>query len=336
MGATGVLKAAVIGLGWWGKQITACLAESRHVRVTHGVDLAAAGLADFARGHGVALGTSFDAVLADRTVDAVIVATPHSQHEAQVLAAIAAGKQVFCEKPLTLTAAGAERILAACDRAGIVLGIGHERRYEPGMEHLARAIKAGELGQLLHLESNMSHNLFARMDPSSWRVRPTDAPAGAMTALGVHVTDLFLSLAGRPTRVQARTGRVMTGAIGEDHVSVSLEFDSGATGTLVCLSTTPYHGRLTVFGTDGWIEVKENANVDQGQPSDVTIADRTARRSTVSYAPANTVLANFDAWAQAVAGQGTYRHTPEQILDNIRILEAIVRSAATGSQPIAL
>ena len=124
-----------------------------------------------------------------------------------------------------------------------------------------------------------------------------------MTALGVHVTDLFLSLAGRPKRVQARTGRIMSGAIGEDHVSVSLEFDSGATGMLVCLSTTPYHGRLTVFGTDGWIEVKENANVDQGQPSDVTIADRAARRSTVSYPPTNTVLANFDAWARPWRGR---------------------------------
>ena len=331
-----MLRAAVLGLGWWGKQIIACLAGSRHVRVTHGVDVAPEGLGDFARRHGVALGSSFDAVLADRAVDAVIIATPHSQHEAQALSAIAAGKQVFCEKPLTLTAAGAERILAACDRAGIVLGIGHERRYEPGMEHLARAVKAGELGQILHLESNMSHNLFARMDPVSWRIRPSDAPAGAMTALGVHVTDLFLSLAGRPKRVQARTGRIMSGAIGEDHVSVSLEFDSGATGMLVCLSTTPYHGRLTVFGTEGWIEVKENANVDQGQPSDVTVADRAAKRSTVSYPPTNTVLANFDQWAKAVAGQGAYRHTPEQILDNIRILEAIVRSAAAGSQPIAL
>jgi predicted dehydrogenase len=331
-----MLRAAILGLGWWGKQITACLAESPHVRVTHGVDVAVDSLGDFGRQYGVTLGTSFDAVLADRSVDAVIVATPHSQHEAQVLAAVAAGKQVFCEKPLTLTSAGAERILAACERAGIVLGIGHERRYEPAMEHLLGAVREGRLGQVLHLESNMSHNLFALLDGSNWRVRATDAPAGAMTALGIHITDLFLTLAGRPTRVQARTRKVLRDMAGEDHVSVLIDFDSGATGTLVCLSSTPYHGRLTVFGARGWIEVKENANVDQGQPSDVTIADATGKRSTVSYGPTNTVLANFEAWAKAASGQGTYRHTREQLLDNIRILEAIVRSAASDGQAISL
>ena len=110
-----MLRAAVIGLGWWGKQIIKCLRDSNEIRVTHGVDIAAASMTVFGREFGVTLSTDFNALLANSAIDAIIVATPHSQHEAQVLAAIAAGKQVFCEKPLTLTAAGAERILAACD-----------------------------------------------------------------------------------------------------------------------------------------------------------------------------------------------------------------------------
>src|SRR5262245_27442148 len=99
-----MLNAAVVGLGWWGKQITRCLANSPHVRVTHGVEVQPSGIAEFAREHGLRVSESLDVILADRTVDAVIVATPHSQHEAQVLKAVAAGKQVFCEKPLALTA----------------------------------------------------------------------------------------------------------------------------------------------------------------------------------------------------------------------------------------
>jgi predicted dehydrogenase len=331
-----MLRAAVVGLGWWGKQITKCLRDSKRIRVTHGVDVAIASLGDFAREFDVQLRDSLEGVLADPAIDAVIVATPHSQHEAQVLAAIAAGKQVFCEKPLTLTAAGAERILDACDRAGIVLGIGHERRFEPAMEQLARSVGAGELGQILHLEANMSHNLFATMDSSNWRIGAKDAPAGAMTALGIHITDLYLALVGRPKRVRARTATVREGAIATDHVSAQFDFASGATGSLTCLSATPFHGRLTVFGTRGWIEVKENANVDRGQPSDITTTDADAKRTMQSYLPVNTVLLNFEAWAAAVEDGKPYRFTRAQLLDNVRMLEAIVTSAAAGGTSIEL
>ncbi len=271
-----MINAAVIGLGWWGKQITKCLRDSTRIRVTHGVDVAASQLGEFAREFGVTISASIDEVLRDRAIDAIIVATPHSTHEVLCLRALDAGKQLFCEKPLTLTGAGAERVLAACDKAGVILGIGHERRFEPAMELLASTVQSGVLGEILHIEANMSHNLFANLDASNWRVGAKDAPAGAMTALGIHVTDLFMSLVGRPRRVIARTARVYSRMAGDDHVSAQIDFVSGVTGSLTCLSSTPYHGRFTAFGTRGWIEVKENANVDKGEPSDVTIADAEA------------------------------------------------------------
>jgi predicted dehydrogenase len=330
------LRTAVVGLGWWGRQIASCLAGSPRFRVTHGVDVAPAAAADFARERGLTLSASLDDVLARDDVDAVVIATPHRQHEQQVLAAVAAGKQVFCEKPLTLTAAGAERILAACDRAGIVLGIGHERRYEPAMEEARRMIDTGMLGQLLHLEANVSHNLFARMTPGNWRIDPADAPAGAMTALGIHLTDMFVSLAGRPRSVRARTARVLRDASGTDQVSLWIEFTSGITGAVTCLSSTPFHGRMTFFGADGWVEVKENGNVDKGLPSDFTHCDASLARHVRAFAPANTVRANFEDWAAAVAGEAPYRFTRDQILDNVRILDAVARSAQAGGELIAL
>ena len=330
-----MLKAAVVGLGWWGKQITTCLKDSRHIRVTHAVDVAPAIVSGFALEHGLQLTASLDAILAERTVDAVIIATPHSQHEAQVLKAVAAGKQVFCEKPLALTADGAQRMLDACEQAGIVLGVGHERRYEPAMEYLLQAVTSGQLGQILHLEANVSHNLFVSMDTSNWRVSQNDAPAGAMTALGIHVTDLFISFVGRPKSVQAKTAKVLQTVVGVDHVSAQIDFVSGATAALTCLSSTPFHCRIAVYGTRGWIEVRENGNVDKGMPTDVVIADAEGKRTTKSYAAINTVLANFESWAQAALGRGTYRYTREQLLDNIRVLEAIVFSAAEGSKRIA-
>ncbi|MCL4801813.1 MAG: Gfo/Idh/MocA family oxidoreductase [Burkholderiales bacterium] len=329
------LRTAVVGLGWWGKYITQRLADSPRFEVTHGVDTAA-GVAEFARRHHLALERSLEAVLANDAVDAVVIATPHSAHAAQVVAAAAAGKQVFCEKPLALTAADAERILAACDAAGIVLGIGHERRFEPAMEALARTIAAGTLGRILHLEANFSHDLFARMEAGNWRVGAQDAPAGAMTALGVHLTDLFISFAGRPRAVRARTARVRPEAAGVDHVSVWLDFASGATGAVTCLSATPFHGHLAVFGTDGWIEVRENANVDKRQPSDLVHCDAAGARKASSFAAIDTVRLNLESWARAVAGEAPYRYTREQLLDNVRVLDAVVRSADADGRLVEL
>jgi predicted dehydrogenase len=331
-----MLNAAVVGLGWWGKQIVKCLVDSNRIRVTHGVDLAIENLADFGRDYQLILRSSLDEVLQDPEVDAVILVTPHSLHEEQVLASIAAGKQVFCEKPLTLTGAGAERILAACEEAGIVLGIGHERRFEPAMEEVLAMIGNGKLGQILHMEANVSHNLFAHANPENWRVNKKDAPAGAMTALGIHLTDLFISFAGRPLQVRAKTAKVFDQALADDHVSVQIDFLSGATASLTCLSTTPFYGRLSVFGTAGWIEVRENGNVDWGLPSEVVISDSEAKRVTTSHPASNTVAKNLESWAAAVAGEATYRYTPQQLLDNVRILEALVYSAANQSAAVKL
>ena len=89
-----MLNAAVIGLGWWGKQIVTCLADSDRIAVRRGVDVNLDDVRGFAAGHGFDLGDSYDDVLADDDIDAVILVTPHALHEEQVLAAAAAGKVI--------------------------------------------------------------------------------------------------------------------------------------------------------------------------------------------------------------------------------------------------
>jgi predicted dehydrogenase len=332
----GGLRAAVIGLGWWGKYIVQRLAGSSELRITHAVDMDAETVAEFAREHGLILRKSIDEVLGDTEVDAVLVVTPHSTHESLVIAAAQAGKQVFCEKPLTLSAASAERMLAACDKAGIVLGIGHERRFEPAMEEVARMITTGSLGRILHLEANVSHDLFAHVDATNWRVGEADAPAAGMTALGVHLTDLFISFAGGPKSVRARTAHVLPDASGKDHLSIWLDFASGTTAAITTIASTPYYGRLTVFGSQGWAEVRESANVDKELPSELVVSDATGKRASQSFPAAKTVRTNLEAWAKAVAGKAKYRYTRSQLLDNVRILDAVVRSSNAGGTLITL
>jgi len=335
-GADTMIRIGIIGLGWWGKQIVTCLAGSPRFKVIAGCDIDIKMAAPFAAAHKFDLSDDYKTLLKRPDIDAVAIVTPHLLHEEMAIASFAAGKQVFCEKPLALTTASAERILAASAKAGGVLGIGHERRYEPAMEEMRRLFESGQLGRLLHMDANVSHNNFRKMDPSNWRRDPRHAPAGAWTALGIHLGDMFVSLAGRPVRVTARTASQIFPAPLEDFVSAEIDFENGARGRITCMSTPPFYGRFTLVCDQGWVETQEGGNVDKGIPSSFVHCGPDGSRQTRSYDHANTVRMNFEAWAGAVEGTAPYRFTTEQLLANIRILDAVTRSAASSGSPISL
>jgi predicted dehydrogenase len=329
-----MIRIGIIGLGWWGKQIVTCLTGSTRFKVIAGCDLDIKMAAPFAATHNFDLTEDYKTLLHRSDVDAVAVVTPHLFHEEMAVAALAAGKQVFCEKPLALTAAGAERILAAGAKTGAILGIGHERRYEPAMEEMRRLLEDGLLGRVLHMDANVSHNNFRNMDPSNWRRDPRHAPAGAWTALGIHLGDMFVSFAGKPVRVGARTASQIFPRPSEDFVSAEIDFENGARGRITCLSTPPFYGRFTLVCDRGWVEVHEGGNVDKGVPSSFVHCGPDGTRQTRSYSHVNTVRINFEAWADAIESGVPYRFTTEQLLANIRILDAVTRSAAADGKPV--
>jgi predicted dehydrogenase len=147
---------------------------------------------------------------------------------------------------------------------------------------------------------------------------------------------MFVSFAGKPVRVAARTASQIFAAPAEDFVSAEIDFENGARGRITCLSTPPFYGRFTLVCDQGWIEVQEGGNVDKGIPSSFVHCGPDGSRQSRDFEHANTVRMNFEAWANAVEGRAPYRFTMEQLLANIRILDAVTRSAATDGKPIAL
>jgi predicted dehydrogenase len=330
------MKVAVAGLGWWGKQIISCLDKSPRFEVLYGIDpKPPADIEEFRKSHKFTLDTSLDKALADPAVEGVILATPHALHEEQALSVIDAGKNLFCEKPLTMTGAGAKRVVEACRKAGKVLGVGHERRWEPAFEELRKIVDSGTLGKLLLFEANVSHDLFRKLAKDNWRLSTSSAPAGMMTAVGIHVSDLMVNIAGPAAEVRARTASMIFEPPAEDFVTASIAFKSGTRGTFTSLSITPFYGRFTLYGDQGWVEIVSEGNVDWGKPTILTRADASGRRST-SYEPTDTVTQNFESWANAVEGRGKYRFTDEELVENIRLFEAIVLSSRNGGAPQVL
>ncbi|MEE9277491.1 MAG: Gfo/Idh/MocA family oxidoreductase [Dehalococcoidia bacterium] len=327
-----MLHAAVIGLGRWGQQIiTSIQGKSEKLRAVRGVDVAADGLRDFAAEHGIALASDYQDALDDPGVDAVILTTPNSLHEEQVLRAVAAGKQVFCEKPLSLSRASASKMVRACAEAGQVLGVGHERRYEPAMEEIARLVSSGALGTIMHVEANCSHDKMKALDPGHWRGSPVDAPAAGMTGMGVHLTDLFINMVGPVRTVYAQTAQRVLPLPSGDVVCVQMGFESGAIGVVAAVSATPFFGRLAIFGSDGWVETRDDAYVYDGGRTRLTLRGKDGERQTREFEAIDTVRANLEAWVDAVAGRGAYRFTESELVHNVAVLEAIAKSAASGA-----
>ena len=133
-----MINTAIVGLGWWGKNLVKAARDfGAPLNFTRAVSLEPDTVRDFAAEHKLALGTSLDEVLADRAVQAVVLATPHSKHRAQVEAAAKAGKHIYCEKPFALSKADAQAMLEAVKRAGVVIAVGHHFRLMPSMRVLA-------------------------------------------------------------------------------------------------------------------------------------------------------------------------------------------------------
>lgn len=331
------INVAVVGLGWWGKVIIKTLKESRKLRVATAVDVSPAA-GDWARSQGLAFTTDFEAAITDPALDAVILCTPHSLHTDQVVLAANAKKHVFCEKPLALTYADAQRSVTACRSNGVVLGLGHELRFTPPMAELRRMVQAGELGTLVQSEATFTG--VVNHQAGNWRISSAEAPGGPpMTGKGIHALDLCISMHGPAERVFASLRRSSAQAINDDTLGLLLTFESGANALITALWSSPFTNRFTVFGTCGWAEVRDKAHPEKADGWTLTTCMQDEQVKTVEYPPMSPVLANLEAFADAVRGGASYPISPMEMLADIAALEAIGKSSSSGKlvevQPVA-
>jgi predicted dehydrogenase len=146
------VRVGVVGLGYWGKNLVRTFARLPHARITALCDVDAAAVARFAADHpGASALTDFSALLARDDVDAVVLATPPSRHHAMALPALRAGKHVWVEKPLAMTAAHGRELVDAAARAGTVLFVDETFLYDPLVREMKRLIDEGALGEVCHL-----------------------------------------------------------------------------------------------------------------------------------------------------------------------------------------
>ncbi|HMA09029.1 MAG TPA: Gfo/Idh/MocA family oxidoreductase, partial [Ramlibacter sp.] len=251
-----MIRAAIIGLGTWGQNLVRSVQGlGPAIEFVAGATRTPDKSREFAQTQRLRMLASYEDVLADASIDAVVLATPHSMHTDQIVAAARAGKHVFSEKPLGLDAASAQRAAQACADAGVTLGVGYNWRFQPALQAIRRMIDDGSLGRVLHLEGNFCGPSAYRFPKGHWRHERTEGPAGGMTGRGVHVVDAMLYLAGHIEQVTAQSFRLAQDFGMDDTTSMLLRFASGATGTIATVIATPETWRLQVFGSKAWAEV---------------------------------------------------------------------------------
>jgi predicted dehydrogenase len=275
---------------------------------------------EFLETHHLLAGSSFAEMLADKSIEAVALATPHTQHVEEVIAAAAAGKHVFCEKPLALTREGTAHAIAACREARVVLGIGTDKRYFPAIAEVIRVTSSGELGPLIHIEGNFSNEVAAGF--TAWRESFEETPAAGMTGTGIHVLDAMMRIAGPVHRVHAKLLSLKPGPDPWDSLSVLLEFASGVGGTLACVRSTPTFLRLHAFGRNGSAEVVSR--------NDVIIRKSGAEPLRLKYQGADSVKVNLEAFADAVESRAPYPVSPDEIAAVTHTFVAIADAIRTG------
>jgi predicted dehydrogenase len=324
-----MLNVAVVGLGWWGRIIVDLLATSSKLRVARVADIGPAGQA-FADERKLPFSTRFEDVLSDPAVQAVVLCTPHTQHTDQIVAAARAGKHVFCEKPLSMTRADVLRAVAAVEEAGVALAVGHEKRFEPPILEVFRLLREGVLGTPLQVEANFSQDKFLALSADNWRLSGKEAPAGPMTATGIHLLDLSVGVFGAAETAHCSVRQLGSGLTNGDTLAALVTFKGGGHALLTAILATPFAGRFAVYGSKGWAEVRDRTHPEAPEGWTLTTCLRGQRAESVDILPAPAVLHNLEAFADAAQGRAPYPVPREQMIANISALEAIFKSAASG------
>ena len=325
-----MIGVALVGYGWWGQHIARRLTGHKDFDLRGIVEPAQSLHPDIA-GIGVPVMASYDAALADPTVDAVILTSPNDLHDVQIAQAVAAGKHVFCEKPLSLSAENARKSVESCRKAGLVLGIGHERRFEPAILALRDMLDRNALGTIMHTEMAFSHDKLIGLTSDSWRTTKAFAPAAGMTQMGIHLTDLLIAFYGPVESLHAYTSDRSLGWETGDVVTVQLKFKAGMTATLQAILHTPHFIRTHVFGSDMWVEIRNSTHPDTpGGTASMQCYRSQTDNETQIFDWTDSVTANLVAFGAAIRGQAPYPYSDFELIHNIEVLDAIVKSADTG------
>ena len=226
------LRVAVLGVGWWSDvladgmkrsdkfEIVSCFTRLEHKRDA------------FAKKYGCTAASSYEAILKDPIIEAIVNTTPNNAHLETTCMAAQAGKRVFLEKPIANTVREGREIARVCEKADVVLALGYQRRRESHFRWIKAGIDAGRFGKLVQAEGNISRDRLGKIDPSSWRYQSAGMPGGVLLQIGIHYVDVLEMLMGPVKRASGMSAQLVLPGDNPDVANLILEHENGAISNL--------------------------------------------------------------------------------------------------------
>jgi predicted dehydrogenase len=322
--ASDPVRVACIGMGWWSDVLADAMRRSGKLKIVSCYTRSEEKRRAFAAKYGCDAAKSYDAVLADRSVEAIVNTTPNNAHLETVRAAAEAGKHVFLDKPIANTVSDGRAITQACREAGVVLALGYQRRRESQFRWIRRRIDEGAFGRLVNAEANISRDRLGKIDLGSWRYTAEGMPGGVLLQIGIHYTDVLEYLLGPVAAVSGRSAQLVLPGDNPDVASLVLEHEGGALSTLNAsyASASEYY-LMNVYGKE--------ASAYYDLHSGLRFLKRGAERpDPVTCGRSDAFVDELEEFAAAVRGAGAPEMDGERGTRSLAVVRAGVVSAREG------
>jgi predicted dehydrogenase len=318
------LRVACIGMGWWSDVLADAIQRSGKLEIRSCYTRSDEKRKTFAAKYHCRPAASYEAILADPEIEAIINTTPNGVHLATTSAAAAAGKHVFLDKPIANSIPDGRAITEVCRKAGVVLALGYQRRRESHFRHIRQQIDAGRFGKLVNAEANISRDRLGKVDLTSWRYQAAGMPGGVMLQIGIHYIDVLTYLIGPIHAVHAQSAQLVLPGDNPDVASLILQHENGALSTLNAsyASASEYY-LMNVYGKDmtAFYDLHHGLRLLKRGES---------RPETVPCVSNDTLVEELEEFAAAARGQGKHEVGGEEATRSLAVVRAGILSAREG------
>jgi predicted dehydrogenase len=318
------INVACLGMGWWSDVLADAIKRSDKINIVACYTRSEEKRQAFAKKYNCKPATTYEDILKDQSIDAIINTTPNNVHLETTRAAAEAGKHVFLDKPIANSVSEGYAIAAVCRKAGVVLGMGYQRRREVHFRWIRKQIDDGVFGKLVNAEANISRDRLGQIDLSSWRYTAEGMPGGVMLQIGIHYADVLEYLMGPVVAVSGRFAQLVLPGDNPDVASLVLEHENGALSTLNAsyASASEYY-LMNIYGKE--------ASAYYDLHSGLRFLKRGSNKSDpVKLEKIDTFVDELEEFAAAVRGQGQPEMDGEKASRSLAVIRAGIRSAREG------
>ena len=316
-----MIKAASVGLGWWSDELANSIqSKSKKIKIVSCYSRSKKKRINFSKKFKTEYHNSYNALIKDKNIDAVLLTTPHSLHAKHTIQALQNGKHVFVEKPMATKSIGAKKMLITAKKYNKTLAVGHNRRFSSVFNYLKKLNNQKKIGKILHIDANFSASGALNYKKNFWRANRKESPGGAIAGLGIHMIDLMCFFGGKIKSVQSLVKRYAINVNMDDTTSAIFEFNNKCTGNLTSIFACPYISTFNVYGT----KINIFSQIDGNK---ITIVNKKGKVKNLNLINHNTLFLELQEFADSCMNKKKYRIKNTEAVHNVEVMEAIVNSS---------